>query len=425
MSGFDGTLLPSETFGDNDDDSIIKKSLLIFDKIHAIIPNSFDLTLKESVRRYKLKYAPEKLYPGCDLIARPDQGRDPSIIQRHDRIVSFLKKTETLRNSGILKVLNPDENIKSQPYYWDSGSPAQYQWATIKKKFDDFSRNFTFNDIENYSPHLLYGNILSDLQDEQFRKIVYDNFSYKNVLMYKGQAEANWILLIGNESGFSEDIAEPVNGGPFGMKISSPFWASLILNHALISSFRHSTTPVCTKGVFQKLLNRKLERCYSIFRGLEDSTPHFKGDLKTQLLILEILPDLELSSFDDVLEIRARLKDEMIDFREKMKEISNVIKSNSYSDNFPKHIELLIRDKVNPSIINYKRKLHQLNLRAINSTVLATGLSIGLLIQPILNPAFAMITGASLPQTLQTYRKERNEVEEQNGLSFLLKINKK
>ena len=44
MIGFDGVLLPSETFENNhDEDALIKKSLLIFDKVFAIIPKSFDL----------------------------------------------------------------------------------------------------------------------------------------------------------------------------------------------------------------------------------------------------------------------------------------------------------------------------------------------------------------------------------------------
>ena len=146
MIGFDGVLLPSETFENNhDEDALIKKSLLIFDKVFAIIPKSFDLPLKDPVRYYKYRYHPEELIKsnhGCYLISKYDPEKKPETIQRNERIISFLRKTEELRNNDILQILNPDDNIKSKPYYWNQDEPASFQWTLIKEKFEKIKKKY-------------------------------------------------------------------------------------------------------------------------------------------------------------------------------------------------------------------------------------------------------------------------------------------
>jgi len=409
MLGYDGILLPSESFDDNpDENALLKKALLLFDRLYAIIPKSFHLKIETSKRLYLHRYHPKGLSSFDHNLAEYISGKEPWTVKRHERIISFLKDTEIFKKADILQLVSPNENIKSSPVYWDTDRPAQEQWETIKERFEEIKNDLSIEEAQNHTPHLLYGNIMADLQDPHFRKIAYHNFPFKRVTMFKGQAEANWIALIGNESGYPEDIPEDLHGRIVAMMISTPMWASLLINHTLISSFRNQATPICTNKAFQQLLNRKLTRCYDRMRGFKESEPHFINDLKTQYLALDILPDFELKSYEDVMEMRFRLEDELIEFREHMGALANEIKSNPFNESFLNHLELMKRDKVIPSIKNLKRKMSELESNTFKLTMLSTGICIGLIINPIVHPALMLLLGGgfSLPQILVNYKKK-------------------
>ena len=427
MLKYDGILLPSESFDDNpDENALLKKALLLFDRLYAIVPKSFHLKIENSIRLYLYRYHPKGL-SSCDhSIAHCISERDPRSVERHERIISFLKDTEIFKKADILELVFPDENIKSSPVYWDTNRPAQEQWQTIKERFEEIKNELSVEEAQNHTPHLLYGNIMADLQDPHFRKIAYNNFPFKRVTMFKGQAEANWMYLIGNESGYPEDIPEDLHNDIFAMMISTPMWASLLINHTLISSFRKKATPICTNKTFQQLLNRKLTRCYDRIRDFKESEPHFINDLKTQYLALDVLPNFELKSYEDVLEMRFRLEDELLGFREHIGTLTNEIKSTPFNESFSKHLELVKRDKVIPSIKNLKRKMSELESNTFKLTMLSTGICVGFIIYPIVNPALMLLLGGgfSLPQILVNYKKKRSQLKENNGLSILLEFDK-
>jgi len=437
MLKFEGVFFPGETLDSDLEDKILKKALLYFDKIYAIIPEVFNRKLMHIVNEYNYRYHPEKLDEfSTELVMSKhiiltewkSKGRidevDESELARHERIINFLVKTELLREEGILDIINPDENIKSKPYYFDEDiEPTNF---SIGEKFENLSSTeINFNNIINYTPHLLYGNILEDLRDKEFRKIVKTNFKFDKVLMYKGQAEINWLAEL---CGSAEDTLEFIpEGHLFGFcrKISSTMWASLIINHALISSFRKKAVPCCSNPILQNLLNRKIRRRYEKLFDLDMNIPNFKKDLSAFNLALVSLPNFELKSFEDIIEIRERLKDEMSEFRLKMCEFVDKIKTEPYSETFKNHLELIKRDNIQPIINNLHKKISSLNRKTIPRVLVATALNMFLCINPSLPPALAILACPdvfSLTTILNNYRKEYKDITEKNGLSYLIKI---
>jgi len=437
MLKFEGVFFPGETLDSDLEDKILKKALLYFDKIYAIIPEVFNIKLANIVDEYDYQYHPEKLDEFSMRLVMAEHailnkwkanGReigeiDKSELARHERIINFLVKTELLREEGILEIINPDENIKSKPYYFDEDiKPTDF---SIIEKFKNLSSTeINFNNIINYMPHLLYGNILEDLRDKEFRKIVKTNFKFDKVLMYKGQAEHNWLEQLCSAEDTLEYIHEAHLFG-FCSKISSTMWASLIINHALISSFRKKAVPFCSNPILQNLMNRKIRRRYEKLFDLDMNIPNFKKDLSTFNLALVNLPNFELKSFEDIIEIRERLKDEMSEFRLKMCEFADKIKTEPYSETFINHLELIKRDNIQPTINNLHKKISSLNRKTIPRVLVATALNMFLCINPSLPPALAILACPdvfSLTTILNNYRKEYKDITEKNGLSYLIKI---
>ena len=124
MADFSGLYYPGESWNLGVEDSMLKKCLLFFDKIYAIVPEIFSVDWKSvqpyeeldtflaDVRRYKendsLKVR-ETIEAG-QLLSN-QQEISLTEIERHGRIVSFLDKVETLRKEGILELVDPRENF--------------------------------------------------------------------------------------------------------------------------------------------------------------------------------------------------------------------------------------------------------------------------------------------------------------------------
>jgi len=411
MLGFQGVFFPGENLNSDSEDRMLKKSLFYFDKIYAIIPEHFN----------------GFIFYNCDLDARFFPVK---LIQfgnqdnRYERITNFISATKPLIEQGFLELIRPDENIFSKPYYWGLGGPAI--WC-IKQKYEELrNTKIKLTDIVNYIPHFLYGNMIEDLKDAEFRDIVKQNFDFDKVDMFQGQAQQNWAATIGGDTGYPEDDIENIEAEPFfSYLISPPMWASLILNHALMSSFRRKAITVCANTVFQSLLNRKVERSYNKFSEIDKELPNFRKDFASFQLVIDNLPDFELKSFEDILEMRERLKDEMLEFRHKMNELVETITIEPYSETFANHLEIIKRGKIQPIISDMRKKLSYLDKKTIPKIISATALNLYLCINPSLPPALAILACPdilSLTKIWQNYKKEYKEIMEKNGFSLLLKI---
>jgi len=431
MPAFEGVFFPGESFDSDLEDRILKRALIYFDKIYALVPEPFNSNLHLLEREYTYHYHPEQLDPREKSSTERVQDLPNFLLktrqERRTRIVNFLGRTELLRDQGILQILNPRENIVSKPFCWNA-KVKPTPWHSIKEEFDKLSaRKIGVGDINDHLAHFLYGNMLEDLRDKEFRRIVGRSFWFNRVPMYKGQAEANWIWAIGTQSGFRADIPKAIMKSlhpleAFACKISRQMWASLLINHALVSSFRKKAVPVCSHPTFQALMARKFERRYEKLADQEAEIPNFKKGLGTAQLALDNLPDFELASFEDVLEMRQRLEAEISEFRHTMADFAGRIKAEPYSEDFSKHLEIVKKDKVQPTLGNLRKKLVSLKLGAMVNTSIATALGIAYCIWPSLPPALSIVAGPSLYSVLQDFRKEYKDIKEKNGLSLLMKI---
>jgi hypothetical protein len=437
MQKFEGIFFPGETLESDLEDRILKKVLFYFDKTYVIIPELFNFRLDDTLREYTHRYQPEKLDEFSRDLAivkhtyvtdRKVGGKevDKSAFEWHERIIKLLGETESLRQEGLLEIINPEENIKSIPYYWDEDAQPAEKFFSIKEKFQNLSAaEINFSNITNYTPHLLFGNILEDLRDKEFRNIVKENFTFDTVTMYKGQAETNWFETLSG----GEDIIElvPSDYFEFGFcsHISSTMWASLLINHTLISSLRKKAVPTCSHPTMQRLLNRKMSRLYEKLVAVDTGTPHVAKDVSPFNLVLENLPNFEFKSFEDIIETREKLKDELSEFRQKMCAFTGIIKAEPYRKICKDHLDLLQMDNMQQALDNLRKKISSLNRKTIPKVVATKPLNLLLHVTPSLPPALALLGGSDVfsPTTiLNTCEKDFKDLPEKNGLSYVITI---
>ena len=437
MQTFEGIFFPGETLESNLDDRLLKKVLLYFDKTYVLIPELFNFRADDTMREYTHRFHPEKLDEFSRDLAivkntyvtdRKEEGKkvDKRAFQQHERIIQVLAKTESLRSEGLLEVLNPEENIKSVPYYWDEGAQPAEKFFSIKEKFQNLSAAaITGNTITDYIPHLLFGNTLEDLRDSEFRTIVKEHFTCDTVTMYKGQAETNWFEILSG----GEDIIEllPSDYFEFGFcsHISSTMWASLLINHTLISALRKKAVPACSHPTMQKLLNRKMSRLYEKLATVDTGTLHNTGAISPFNLALENLPNFAFKRFEDILETREKLKDELSAFRQTMSTFTGILTTEPYGKICKDHLDLRQMDAVQQALEHLRGKISSLDRKKIPKVVARSPLNLLLQVTPSLPPALALLAGPdkfSPAAFVNMCEKEFKGLPEKNGLSFVITI---
>jgi len=437
MQTFEGIFFPGETLESDLDDRILKKALLYFDKTYVLIPELFNFRADDAMREYTHRFQPEKLDEFSRDLAivkdtyvtdRKEGGKkvDKGAFEQHEHIIKLLAKTEPLRSEGLLEIINPEENIKSLPYYWDEDTQPADKFFSIKEKFQNLSADkITVNTISDYTPHLLFGNTLEDLRDREFRNIVKENFTCDTVTMYKGQAETNWFETLSG----GEDIIEllPSDYFEFGFcsHISSTMWAALLINHTLIAALRKKAVPTCSHPTMQRLLNRKMSRLYEKLAAVDTDTPHGTKDVSPFNLVLENLPNFAFKSFEDIFETREKLKDELSAFREKMCTFTGILTAEPYKKICKDQLDLIHMDTVQQALDNLHKKISSLNRKTIPKVIAAKPLNLLLQVTPYLPPALALLAGPDMfsPATfLNTCEKEFKDLPEKNGLSYTITI---
>lgn len=439
MEKFEGIFFPGETVESDLEDRILKKVLLYFDKTYVLIPELFNFRADDTLREYTHRFKPEKLDEFSKDLAiakntyvsdRKADGKkiDKSAFEKHEHIIKLLGKTESLREEGLLEIINPEENIKSIPYYWDEDAQPAEKFFSIKEKFQNLSAGeINVKTITDYTPHLLFGNILEDLRDKEFRGIVTENFTCDTVTMYKGQAETNWFETLSGE----EDVIElvPSDYFEFGFcsRISATMWASLLINHTLISSLRNGAVPACSHPTMQMLLHRKMSRLYEKLAAVDTEAFHGTKDVSPFNLVLENLPNFAFKSFEDILETREKLKDELSEFRQTMSSFTSILTTEPYGKICKDHLDLLQMDTVQQALENLRGKIATLDRKKMPKVVAKSPLSLLLQVAPSLPPALALLAGPGIfsPTTiLNTYAKDGKDLPEKNSLSYMITTGK-
>jgi hypothetical protein len=357
--------------------------------------------------------------------------------ERHGRILRFMDKIAILRKEGVIELVNPRENLLDPPY-WDASVPPPSKFGIISSRYADIlEEGLTLADLDAHKPHLLYGSILNDLKDTQFRSLA-TNLGNERVVVYKGQAEQNWLHMLGKDSGFVEDEWQDwpsfVHYFGFPGTVSTTMWAALIVNHTLLMAHKYNLIPVTPNDVFWQLMQSKVRRLL-IFAEAEQvegnflNHPEYKTGFSGFSLAAFTLPNLEAMSFEDVLELRLTLEDEVSAFREQIALLSERIRAEPWEPNFVREIERISEHDIQPTLRKLQRKLEgsqkEVVLRAFKNILSApTVLSMVATIWAGLPPLIILAVAAGLVsiETAREYHFKRERIFQTNGLSLLLRL---
>jgi len=452
MASFDGLYYPGESWDLEIEDSMLKKCLLFFDKIYAIVPEVFSVDWQDvqpyeeldpflkDIRRFstdrELKIL-EHINSGKTQLSPDQQAASLHETERHARILKFMEKIAIIREEGVIELVNPRENLLDPPY-WDASVPPPSKFGIIASLYENILKEgLALEKLDAYKPHVLYGSILSDLKDTDFRSLA-ASLGNERVVVYKGQAEQNWLYALGKLSGFEEDRWQdwPSHVHYFGFPgtVSTTMWAALIVNHTLLTTYRHNLIPVTTNDMFWQLMQSKVRRLRTFAEAEQVKEkildhPEYKTGFSGFSLAAFTLPNLEAMSFEDVLELRLTLEDEVSAFREQMTVFAERIRTEPWEPNFAREIERISEHDIQPTLRKLQRKLEksqkEVVLRAFKNLVSApTALSMLATIWAGLPPLIVLAVAAGLIsiETAIEYYFKRERIFQSNGLSLLLKL---
>ncbi len=190
MNGFNGLYFPGESWDCTVEDSVLKKCLLYFDKTYAIIPEIFASDWQDIQPVDEANGLVKIVRPIKEQMIREAQKKELNIESKHElaryfRITKFMDKIDILRKENIIEILNPRENLLKPPY-WEE--PSRYPWMHVNEKYNSIlASGIDVKELNNYSPFILYGSILCDLKNTEFRKITH-KLGHDRIILYKGQA---------------------------------------------------------------------------------------------------------------------------------------------------------------------------------------------------------------------------------------------
>lgn len=142
MNNFCGLYYPGESWDLDVEDSMLKKCMLFFDRVYAIVPEVFSVDWK-TVQPYEeldpflanVRHAKEedrlsaKEAIGGRRLSSEQEEIYLAEMERHGRIERFLDKVALLRKEGVPKLVDPRENILDPPYWGPDSGP--YPWTEI------------------------------------------------------------------------------------------------------------------------------------------------------------------------------------------------------------------------------------------------------------------------------------------------------
>ena len=450
MRSFSGLYYPGESWNLDVEDSMLKKCLLFFDKIYVIVPEIFSVDWK-SVQPYE-KFGPFlrdarrskeddrfRIKKAIDTGVWPSDRQEPYLpeIERYDRITRFLDKVNLLREEGILELVDPREDLLDPPY-WDSDSEV-YPWAEISSRYQvSLQQSLSLDELEAHKPYILYGSALNDLRDKDFRAVA-AKLGSERVVLYKGQAEQNWLEMLGKSSGFPEDEWQwlPAMGvfcGDLVVTVSTPIWAAFVTNNTLLTAHKHNLIPVTPSDTSNELLQSKLRRLRT-FAGTKQSRqgslahPEYTTGFSGSSLAAFTLPNLDVTSFEDVLELRLALEDELSALREQMAMLAERVRIEPWEPHFAREIEYITKHDIEPAVQKLQRKLAgspgEVALRVLKNSVSApTALRMLATIWAGFPPLLVMAVAASVVsiETALEYYFDHKKTLQSNGLSLLLRL---
>ncbi|MBC8877212.1 MAG: hypothetical protein H8E44_47900, partial [Planctomycetes bacterium] len=99
-------------------------------------------------------------------------------------------------------------------------------------------------------------------------------------------------------------------------------------------------------------------------------------------LLEEKLPYLATQSFEDILDLRTKLEEELLHFKDEVRKLSAQVATTIWDDRFQKDLETLVSENVRPTVNDLRRKLRLSRDKTIktalaNARSLKTGVTLG------------------------------------------------
>jgi hypothetical protein len=151
--------------------------------------------------------------------------------------------------------------------------------------------------------------------------------------------------------------------------ISTSEEANLRLHSAVLAASAYQTSikydrPILTDNVIVNalLLNVLEKKRLAKYENLAK----LKVAFLTHQVLKEILPDIGDASFEEVLELRRRFRDELNSFRNKMSILSDKIRANPWEPDIKSEIDRIVEVEVKPETANLTAALRRSNLKLVS-----------------------------------------------------------
>ena len=395
-------------------EATLKRALLYFDTVNLLAPPT------------------EKLDEVLEEFARedPTYARRPREFKRpiRQKILEFYGSIKTLRSCGVIKTLDSN-SLVSQPGVADQ---------LIKMTFDD-SLDYEANETKFYLSELdqmLDSNVTGSIAHES------DGRDAVAFHYWEGtQLKAVYSTVLDKVTHYVDSLPKTVQLLLSNtLKLPDAVIRSLLLNTSLLCIQEAGSIPILDSPADARYLLSKYRRIFDAERNPDagqnvKSIQEFVAKVSTKSgmlanYILEIaVPNLEVQSIEDILEIRERFKDHLQLFRLKMVTLASEIKTTIADREFVEHCENIVAKDILPVVLDLQKRIQLSNLRVLREfvkNVASLKPTIPFVLSaftplPLYSAALVAAGIVSLDTALNLYL-DRKDLLHNNGLAYLLDV---
>jgi hypothetical protein len=209
------------------------------------------------------------------------------------------------------------------------------------------------------------------------------------------------------------------------LRVSPELGAAILLNHTIYNSHKFNLIPFTNLELFEELLQEKFRR--AVTEASQHLDLRLSREFVTRRVLKVHLPQFEMFSFDDVLEIKEKLHDELVRFRIEMGKFAAQVSATPFDQAYEREVQRMVAKDIEPAIADLEAKRKSIDRKLFGKLIrgakagavpIAATLFAGMPLPFVL----ALSAGVISLEALWESRTERKELLEQNGLSFILGI---